>query len=321
MKPNREIVTFAKNHSLRAFAHGYPYYTVRWHHHPEYEIHLVTATTGNCFIGDHVGRFAPGQLVMLGQHLPHNWISEVPKGSSVPERCVVVQFGAEFIHHLVESFPEMRDVDTLLKASGFGLQFSPQTAELAKPLMTKLCELDNGLSRARLFLELLELLVGDDRAKRLSGVAYNADEAEFDSENCIKGVLEYLRENYMLNVSEAELARLANKSPSAFSRLFRRTVGVPFVKYVNELRINAACELLTSGDLGVTDICYRVGFNSVSNFNRRFVAIKNMSPMAFRRSFVEGRQHWQMLSSRHAFYQHQVAPLDLLHTDGLQPVG
>ncbi len=69
---------------------------------------------------------------------------------------------------------------------------------------------------------------------------------------------------------------------SAFSRYFRRHTGVPFVQYVNRLRINLACQLLMSGELNITDICYQVGFNNLSNFNRQFLLLKEMSPSRWR---------------------------------------
>jgi AraC-like DNA-binding protein len=307
MKPSLQAVTIAPNRSFRAFAHGYPYCTVSWHHHPEYEIHLVTATTGHCFIGDFIGRFAPGQLVMLGPDLPHNWVSDVPDGQSVAERCMVVQFGRDFIERLLEHFPELREADALLKASRHGLNFSAATAARARPLMEALCGAEGGLRQARVFLELLEALMADAEAQRLSSTACDAAADGFDAAGSLKGVLDYLGQNYMHDVREADLARLYNKSPSAFSRAFQRAVGVPFVKYLNALRVNAACELLSAGDGSVTEICFRVGYNNVSNFNRRFAALKGMSPQAFRRSFKAGL-HWRLLASGHAFYRQHPPP-------------
>ena len=57
---------------------------------------------------------------------------------------------------------------------------------------------------------------------------------------------------------------------------------MPFVQYVNRLRINLACQLLMSGELSITDICYQVGFNNLSNFNRQFLLLKEMSPSRWR---------------------------------------
>src|SRR3954464_426106 len=90
--PDLEVVDVPRETSFKVWRHGYPYRTVRWHFHPEYEIHLITATTGKYFVGDHIGNFAPGNLVMVGSDLPHNWVSNVPGGDRVAERCLVLQF-------------------------------------------------------------------------------------------------------------------------------------------------------------------------------------------------------------------------------------
>ncbi len=50
-----------RNESFKVWSHGYPYRTVRWHFHPEYEIHLVTATSGTFLVGDYVGTFETRQ--------------------------------------------------------------------------------------------------------------------------------------------------------------------------------------------------------------------------------------------------------------------
>jgi AraC-like DNA-binding protein len=54
------------------------------------------------------------------------------------------------------------------------------------------------------------------------------------------------------------------------------------VHYVNRLRVNLACQLLMSGELNITDISYQVGFNNLSNFNRQFLSLKDMSPSRWR---------------------------------------
>ena len=72
MMPDLELVELDASRSFRVFSHGYPYRTVRWHFHPEYEIHLVVETTGRAFVGDYLGTFEPGNLVMTGPSVPHN---------------------------------------------------------------------------------------------------------------------------------------------------------------------------------------------------------------------------------------------------------
>ena len=60
------------------------------------------------------------------------------------------------------------------------------------------------------------------------------------------------------------------------------------VQYVNRLRVNLACQLLMSDTtLSITEICYAVGYNNVSNFNRQFLSQKGMPPSRFRSLLAE----------------------------------
>ena len=63
MQPDLELVAVRRDESFKVWSHGYPYRTVRWHFHPEYEIHLIVATTGKMFVGDHISSYTPGNLV------------------------------------------------------------------------------------------------------------------------------------------------------------------------------------------------------------------------------------------------------------------
>lgn len=286
MKPDIELVSIAQNESFKAFAHGYPYRTVRWHYHPEYEIHLVTDTRGKYFIGDFIGQFVPGNLVLIGPNVPHNWISDVPEGITVPQRGIVVQFTAAHVQRLLDTLPELKALQPMLDKTRFGLKFSDATAAAVLPVMAKMCT-TQGLHRASCFLHLMELLADDRSPTVLSSAAYDND-PDNPAHAAINSVLAYLQRNFTAPIRETELARLCNQSASGFSRSFIRATGVPFVQYLNKLRVHAACEWLIDGRLSITDICFKAGFSSVSNFNRRFAAMKGMSPIAFRRSFVGG---------------------------------
>ncbi|MEX3962164.1 AraC family transcriptional regulator [Paraburkholderia sp. EG286B] len=279
-QPDLELVAVPRDESFKVWSHGYPYRTVRWHFHPEYEIHLITATTGKYFVGDFIGSFAPGNLVMIGPNLPHNWVSSVPHDEPVDERCLVLQFDAEFIARAIEAFPEFRRVEGLLDASRWGLLFTPATGATAEPILREMLGAQ-GMRRVTLFIDLLDLLVQSEEPAALASEAYRADPARYAGTR-INHVLAFIGKNLSQELRETELAELAGQSVSAFSRYFRRHTGVSFVRYVNQLRINLACQLLMSGELNITDICYQVGFNNLSNFNRQFLLIKEMSPSRWR---------------------------------------
>jgi AraC-like DNA-binding protein len=280
VQPDLELVAVPRDESFKIWSHGYPYRTVRWHFHPEYEIQLITSTTGKYFVGDYIGNFAPGNLVMVGSNLPHNWVSNVPQGDLVDERCLILQFDAGFVARAIKVFPEFKCVELLLDASRWGVLFTPETGVAAEPVMREMLGA-KGMRRLTLFLALFDLLVQSVAPVKLASAAYCADPARY-AESRINHVLSYIGKNLSQELRETELAELVGQSVSAFSRYFRRHTGVPFVQYVNRLRINLACQLLMSGELNITDICYQVGFNNLSNFNRQFLSLKGMSPSRWR---------------------------------------
>src|SRR3954447_19214637 len=78
----REVVPQDPRYSTRWHCHDYPSPIARWNHHPEYELHLITRSTGRFIVGDRIGNFAAGQLVLVGPDLPHHWISDLAPGES-----------------------------------------------------------------------------------------------------------------------------------------------------------------------------------------------------------------------------------------------
>ena len=75
-------------------------------------------------------------------------------------------------------------------------------------------------------------------------------------------------------------------TPSGFSRFFRKTTGKTFVEYLGELRVSHACNLLVDTDLSILQIALRSGFNNLSNFNRRFLKLKGVTPREYRTQFA-----------------------------------
>jgi AraC-like DNA-binding protein len=284
MQPDLELVQVSRNQSFKAWSHGYPFRTVRWHFHPEYELHLVTHTTGTFMVGDHVGSFEPGHLVLIGPNLPHNWISNLEPGQTISERGLVLQFTHESMAAAAAAFPELAVLDPLLAEAQRGIEFGPGLYADAHDLMASLIEA-TGIRRLVLFLELVDRLAHHGARRILLGPGYRPDPDCYMA-GTLNHVLAHIGSHLGHDLSEAEMAHLCGRSPSAFSRLFRKHTGMSFVQYVNRLRIDYACHLLMSGAKSITDICFEVGFNNLSNFNRQFLAHKGMPPSRFRASHL-----------------------------------
>ena len=90
--PDYEVVICPPAESFRWFAHDYPHPLAKWHRHPEYELHLTGEGRGVMMVGDHMGEFEPGCLVLTGPNVPHNWVSAIAPGEVLRGRDVLVQF-------------------------------------------------------------------------------------------------------------------------------------------------------------------------------------------------------------------------------------
>lgn len=285
MQPDLELVHIRKGESFAAWKHGYPFRTVRWHYHPEYEIHQVVGTSGKFYIGDHIGEFAPGQLIMTGPNLPQNWISDIRPGEIVPQRTQVIQFPESFMDDASETFPEMEAAQRLLERSRRGILFGDETSAAVRPLIPQLIDA-RGVRRLGLFFEILDLLINAPQTQILASLSFVLD-LEKAEESDMNRAIAHLRDNLNEPLSEGELAGLTGQSQSAFSRSFKRHTGTTLVRYRNQLRIDLACHMLLSDpDAKIADICYEVGFSNLSNFNRHFLKLKNMSPSEFRATFA-----------------------------------
>jgi AraC-like DNA-binding protein len=286
MEPDLEVVQIRPGESFKAWSHGYPFRTVRWHFHPEYELHQVVATTGRYFVGDFIGEFEPGNLVLTGPNLPHNWVSDIPKGTSVPLRCRIIQFSEEFINGTMKALPELSALAPVLEASRRGALFSKETSRQLSPLMEEMMQA-KGVRRVELFMLMAGLLARAQGTGMLASANYLPDPSGYMSVG-INKALAYIRENLTRPFGEAELAGIAGQSTGAFSRAFRQHTGMSLVQYVKRLRINLACQILMSDEQApITSICFEVGYNNLSNFNRQFLAEKGMTPSQFRRLLLD----------------------------------
>ena len=281
MNPDLEVVQIGEGQSFKAWAHGYPFHTVRWHFHPEYEIHQVVTTKGRYFVGDFIGEFEPGNLVLTGPNLPHNWISDVPPDTIIPLRGRVVQFSEAFIGDVKKVFPELGQFIPVLELSRRGALFSKKTSDKIAPLLEELVHAQ-GVRRIELFLNMIGTMSRCSQIQSLTSVSYLPDPSGFMA-NGINEALAYINSHLTEQFSETELAAISGHTASYFSRSFKRHTGMALVQYVNRLRINLACQFLMNKDeLSITEICYEVGFNNISNFNRQFLALKGMAPSRFR---------------------------------------
>lgn len=92
----------------------------------------------------------------------------------------------------------------------------------------------------------------------------------------------FIVENQEHDLPLARVAAAVNLSAGYFSELFKKSTGLTFVDYVTRVRVERAKNLLANPHLRISDIAFRVGFRSLSQFNRAFKRIAGRSPQQFR---------------------------------------
>lgn len=96
-------------------------------------------------------------------------------------------------------------------------------------------------------------------------------------------VVEYIRENLHQDMSIEMLCEKACLSRPHFFRCFKNELGFTPTEFVNRCRIERACTLLRDPRHTITEVCYTVGFNSLSYFNRVFKKMTQQTPQQYQK--------------------------------------
>jgi len=99
----------------------------------------------------------------------------------------------------------------------------------------------------------------------------------------------HIEEHYSSRIALASIAELLNVSPNYLSRLFRQETGLTLTAYVQKVRLEHARRLLGEGRQSISEIAYRVGYQTYRDFYRNFVKYEQSSPRQMRRRLAGGR--------------------------------
>jgi len=264
------------------------YFDPNWHFHSEYQLFLVLKGTGTRFIGDHVGPFRQGELILTGPNLPHLWRSdhEYFKGlANTVTEGIVIYFTQNLLGKDFLNKSEMFKIKNLLQKARRGMEFNGTTLVMASELMISLPAVED-FDRVLLFLNLLNLLSNSTGYSLLASEGYSNSLKETETER-MNLVHEYVLKNFKTRISLEEAAAVASLSPTSFSRYFKMHANKTFSDFLIEIRIGYACKLLSGQNIDVAQACYESGFNTLSNFNKQFKAVTNYTPLAYKKKYSE----------------------------------
>lgn len=99
-------------------------------------------------------------------------------------------------------------------------------------------------------------------------------------------VIKYINTNFTKNISIKDIGEELFLNSNYISQLFKKETGTTYVKYLTELRIEKAKELLKKTDMSINDVCINSGFNDYFYFIKKFKKYTNMAPSYYRKNNI-----------------------------------
>lgn len=251
------------------------------HFHNELELKLVLSGSGELFVGDKVIRFKKGDIFFLGERLSHKWVYDrqyVAEGTKKHAVSLVAHFGKFFMGNTLFSATETKKIRDLFEIAENGILYRSTNGQTIRNI--KKLESVQGFKQLLLFFEILNELSERNDAILLASEWYKPPKDT--SYSRIQKVHEFIMAHYKEDISQDQVAKLINMSPSVFSHFFKRSTKKTFSDYLNYIRIAFACKLLLETDQTVAQICFESGYDSLSNFNKQFRKRMNISPKQYR---------------------------------------
>lgn len=251
-----------------------------WHIHDELELTLVTSGQGTWLVGDQIRQFAAPCLVVLGSRLPHYWHFQTLSSGL----CVHLN-----VTRLASVLPVSgrNEILQLAKRSTHGLLFHEDLRNKCGTILKELY-VDNSLSRLGTLLRLFGVLANSPSSlsERLSSQQFDVSRLSPGYES-IQRVILFMMSRFSGDLKLAEALEVACMSKATFSRRFVAYTGKTFSEFLNDIRIDYACQKLRGSDESISEIAFGTGYNNLSHFNRMFRRHRNCSPREYRRLEIE----------------------------------
>ena len=120
--------------------------------------------------------------------------------------------------------------------------------------------------------------------------SHTAQRTDRQEERPIQGITRYLQEHLAEEVSLSVLAEVFHLNPQYISQLFKSEIGVNFLAYLTNIRMERAKKLLLTTPLSVAEVSEQSGYADYRVFTKVFKKTEGVTPSQYRRDFLERAQ-------------------------------
>ena len=264
-----------------------PHFDPSWHFHQEYQLVVVLKGTGTRFIGDDISHFEGGDMVLTGSNLPHVWRNddEYFQNKGLETHCIVIYFSLDFMGDSFLHKEEMENISELLIKAKRGLEIIDEARDCVREMMQNMLH-QKGFNGVLSLLQILNILSTSKQLKFINKKGYLNTVSDSDSKR-MSSIHSYILTHYKGAIRLDNVARIANLSPTSFSRYFKAHTNKTFSDFIAELRISLACKLLQRNDLSIIQIAHECGYRTLSNFNKKFKEVAGNNPLKYRKKYQD----------------------------------
>jgi AraC-like DNA-binding protein len=270
-EPDKSFIVYKETHSFS-----------QWHHHPEYELVLITKGRGKRMVGDQINRFEENDLVFIGPYTPHEWLCDPEYFSTSNDfkgRGIVIQFLHDFLGEKFFEIPENINIKKFLTESSRGYEFYGNTKTRIRSIMLRMINMSD-FDRLQSLYSIFRIFAVTKEFNILSSPSFL--EPYYLNENeSMQKALKFILQNFHKQILIKDLLVVTNMSTSSFCTSFKSTYRMTFKDYLLSVRVGYACKLLTDSAQNISRVAYKSGFENISNFNRQFKKIKGITPSQF----------------------------------------
>ena len=256
------------------------------HNHDVFELNFVENAAGvKRIVGDSNEVIGDYDLVLItNPTLEHAWEQHECKSNDIREITIQFNFGAGITEadYFFGKTP-FESIRHMMKEAQKGMAFPMSSIMKVYERLSGLSQITDRFTALMEFLNILHTLSLCTGARTLATTSYAKVNIEDDSRRILR-VKKYISDNYMYELRLKSLADLANMSESAFCRFFKLHTGRRLSDYIIDIRLGYATRLLIDTTETIAEICFKCGYNNMSNFNRIFKRKKGCSPTKFRNS-------------------------------------
>jgi AraC-like DNA-binding protein len=197
----------------------------------------------------------------------------------------VIHFLPDCLGKYLLNLPEAFLLPKLFEKAKSGMVITGKARTQIAELMKAAVNATN-LDRIIVFLSILKVLSETTEFKPIvtgQNVFYQSNESDVLRLN---KVCNYTLSNYNKEITLEEIASISNLSVTSFCRYFKLMTRKTYYDFLIEIRISHACRALVEDKLPTEVICFDCGFNNVSNFYRHFKKVTGITPLEYKRKYL-----------------------------------